>query len=922
MPKDQTTEGRPPMEMQVADLDDIEDLHCFSKAHGVTIANIFQLAWALVLSKYTCSEVCFGHITSTRSVDVVGTNPIVDAPVNTMVTRITLSEATPIEKALQMVQSDSLDAFSHQIPLSDILATLDLGGGVCSTHHYPTAILIPDGRRTLAVKSFVKNPEKTLGNMQIITQEDLLQFHEWNNQVPKQDTDKCTQEVVSSQTLARPDAMADCAWDGNLSYEELEDSADRLAYHLVTSLGVDVGCNKVALCLNRSRWVIISQLAVLKAGGVVVSVDPKHPLQRLEAILKDISANLILTTHEYSSRFRDIVAHVVEVKVSSKKFARPPGRLQIPHQDVKSTAFLIYTSGSTGTPKGVVLTHVSLMANFLSHGKAFGMSPVTRSIQFASYTFIVSISDIWATLVHGGCVCVILEDEIMNDLEGTIRSYRGTLSQVTPTVASLLDLSKLPSLRTLVLGGEAVKPSMIEEFVKEAAVNVLNGYGLSEFVVGILTTDEGAVLAAVIEAGVSQTPALDTAARTQLLPMQEDQRQAFRALRKALGDVLPSHIIPHLYLPVARLPLSQSGKLFRKAIWEDLQQSPLLSSYLLVDLAKTPPSTDAERYLRDMWASTLNLPPSEVGANDEFFALGGDSLSAMPMVAKARRSSNTLLNSLTFADIFRHRVLSKLAAVVAVERTTSGKVTAATEEYRPFFALGDISIQGIQQAIAPMPAFPEVIVNVVPTTDLQAGCGLASLHKSRHSLGHISLSGTGPCAIDRWRESCLKLVQAHEILRTAYVFHQGQLLQVVLESFCPVIPHYEVASKQEIEQFTRDLMMRDMYNPPRLGRPFMEFAIITSSTCSHHQILFRLSHGEYDAIGFSYLINTLRSIHEGQPVPEYHTFASYVGSLLQGKTESLGYWRTILDGYSMPMSSNFLAFHTRLSGTVRYSGGA
>src|SRR5690606_15189027 len=114
---------RQPMEMEISELNDIEDLQRFSESQGVTVANIFQLAWALVLSKYTGSEdVSFGYLANGRDVDVEDVNSMVGPLINIMVTRVKLTPDTPIETALQTVQDNFLDGFNHQrTSLSDIL---------------------------------------------------------------------------------------------------------------------------------------------------------------------------------------------------------------------------------------------------------------------------------------------------------------------------------------------------------------------------------------------------------------------------------------------------------------------------------------------------------------------------------------------------------------------------------------------------------------------------------------------------------------------------------------------------------------------------------------------------------------------------------------------------------------------------------
>jgi len=214
----------------------------------------------------------------------------------------------------------------------------------------------------------------------------------------------------------------------------------------------------------------------------VVSVNPRHPTQRLQVVLTDTRATVMLTTRGHASRFSEVVPNVIPVDEEqlSRLPSAPPS--WTPSQTVKAenVAFVIYTSGSTGTPKGVMLTHSSLCASFRAHGSVYPMDRSTRALQFAAYTFDASISDIWGSLSRGGCVCVISEDERMNGLQGVMDKYGANLAQLTPTVAGLLDAPALSTLETLVLGGEAVKTDVIEGFLRDGRVRVFNGYGPSE----------------------------------------------------------------------------------------------------------------------------------------------------------------------------------------------------------------------------------------------------------------------------------------------------------------------------------------------------------------------------------------------------------------------------------------------------------
>ncbi|KAL5334140.1 hypothetical protein BJX70DRAFT_402843 [Aspergillus crustosus] len=534
-PATDNTGVRQALQTVSVDIDSVKELHRFSERNGVTTANIFQLVWALVLSQYTgSSNVSFGYLSSGRDVPVKDVHQMVGPLINMMVAHIKLNPESSVQKTLAEIQNNFFDSFNYQrAPLIEIWHSLQLQGQslfntVLSYRHvispekdqlslaleqivgedpteydatvsvfastdkisaslqYEPRFLSRESANRLlgcvqeGIRSLVSGDDKRINQLNTLTSTDVNQVRRWNDKIPPVDGARLIHDLFSEQKLLRPTATAVHAWDGDLTYQELGELSNKLAYHLVSEFGVGPEV-MVALCMDKSRWAIISQLSVLKAGGVVVSVNPKHPKQRLELILQDINAPVMLTSGEYSPRFTGLLPHVLQV--NQGLFAGLPEQSGPPSTSVQpdNAAFIIYTSGSTGMPKGVILTHRSLCSSFRAHGKVYGMSLATRSLQFAAYTFDASISDIWGTMAHGGCVCVISEEERLNNLQGVVETYGATHAQVTPTVAGLLDFATIKSLTTLILGGEAVREAMIEEYAKaKGRVEVLNGYGPSE----------------------------------------------------------------------------------------------------------------------------------------------------------------------------------------------------------------------------------------------------------------------------------------------------------------------------------------------------------------------------------------------------------------------------------------------------------
>lgn len=278
--------------------------------------------------------------------------------------------------------------------------------------------------------------------------------------LPASRIDRCLHQIIEDQSRLRPAETAIHAWDGNISYSELDGYSNQLAYHLL-SRGVSSGEN-VPLLMDKSRWTVVGVIGILKAGTACVPLDRGYPAARIESILEHVNANVILTDETNLPRLEGKARLVIAL--STKFFEtfldqKLPSRLIDP---VNTTAFILFTSGSTGTPKGVVRKHAANYTAVIGVCKGYGLNSNSRSLQFGSLTFIFSMNDMLATFLAGGCVCIPSEKDRVNDVNGSMRSLAVNHCAVTPTVARLIDFTSIAKLDPLVIGGEpATRHEMI-----------------------------------------------------------------------------------------------------------------------------------------------------------------------------------------------------------------------------------------------------------------------------------------------------------------------------------------------------------------------------------------------------------------------------------------------------------------------------
>ncbi|EFQ85682.1 hypothetical protein PTT_19323 [Pyrenophora teres f. teres 0-1] len=217
-------------------------------------------------------------------------------------------------------------------------------------------------------------------------------------------------------------------------------------------------------------------LAVLKAGGAFLLLDPTLPPERLKLMCSKVSAVLALASQVSAAIVQDLARAVVIVTRDS--IQATPLTLIVNTVRTTNTAFVIFTSGSTGEPKGCSVEHSAACSALIGNGQRLGINASTRSLQFSSFSFAASLFEIQVTLVFGGCVCIPTEEQRRTDLSSVITSMRINWTFLTPTTLDSLSSSLVPSLSTVCVGGEPVRASQIIQW--ETRVHLRQTYGSSE----------------------------------------------------------------------------------------------------------------------------------------------------------------------------------------------------------------------------------------------------------------------------------------------------------------------------------------------------------------------------------------------------------------------------------------------------------
>jgi non-ribosomal peptide synthetase-like protein len=293
-------------------------------------------------------------------------------------------------------------------------------------------------------------------------------------------TPELLHQFFERQATARPDQIAVITPGRMLTYAQVEESANRLARYL-RQHGVGPG-SLVGLLLPRSANVYVGLLAILKAGAGYVPLDPDYPPERISYILSDCKASCLVTVSELAGK-ADFPGTAVLLDKQADELAAQPAERLSPEETKVTTAdlcYIIYTSGSTGKPKGVELEHRSVCNLVQVEREMFRVRPEDRVFQGFSIAFDASVEEVWLAFASGASLVVGTSEMVHAGpaLSGLLSEIGVTVFSTVPTLLSMLD-EDIPTVRLLILGGEACPPDLVQRWSREGR-RMYNTYGPTE----------------------------------------------------------------------------------------------------------------------------------------------------------------------------------------------------------------------------------------------------------------------------------------------------------------------------------------------------------------------------------------------------------------------------------------------------------
>ncbi|MFI5799711.1 amino acid adenylation domain-containing protein [Streptomyces sp. NPDC051677] len=747
------------------------------------------------------------------------------------------------------------------------------------------------------LESAVREPGTHVSRLDLLTDQERSRWLRTPDDAASSEHLPLAHEQFAHWARVTPDRTAVTFQGEHLSYADLDRMANRIAHHL-RDLGVGPD-TLVGLSVDRSADLVACVLAIHKAGGAYLPLDPAYPAERLRFMAEDSGITTLLVNDAAAAQWTDFKGHVVHLTQDAPAIDARPDSAPDVTVSGDHLAYVIYTSGSTGRPKGVLVPHQNIVRLFSATDAWFGFGTEDVWTLFHSYAFDFSVWELWGALAFGGRLVVVDYETSRTPVafHELVRAEGVTVLNQTPSAFTQFvraDLQAVPdtagrlALRYVVFGGEALDPGALRPWFErhgDEAPLLVNMYGITETTVHVtyrpirqadLDSGQGSVIGVPIPdlrlyvldgrgkpvptgavgelyvggAGVAlgylNRPEL-TAQRFVANPFAPDSRddrlyrtgdlvrilpdgdleyrgridnqvklRGFRVelgeiesalvshervsaavvtlrtddaghsylaaytvartdgaaqhplpdeeLRRHLSGLLPDYMVPSVFCPVDDFPLTANGKVDRSRL-PDPRRTPTATA-----TTYTAPRTALEHQLAEIWASALGQP--QVGIDDGYHSLGGDSIRSIPLLAAARAAGVDF----SLIDLLTCQTIRRLAEVATV-REAAAEVPRA----EPFRLV----------AAQDRPRLPAGLADAYPMTRLQLGM---FFHTS------LSASGTGvyhntsayrlraAWSEDAWVTAVAAVCARHDVLRTSFALHGfSEPLQLVHAAVPPPV---------------------------------------------------------------------------------------------------------------------------------------
>ncbi|WP_082083421.1 non-ribosomal peptide synthetase [Pseudoalteromonas piscicida] len=1003
-----------------------QQLKAFAKQHGLTLNVLMQFAWHKVLQYYCDAEqTIVGTTVSGRELPIDGIHASVGLYINTLPLSLDWQETASIrtqltalkEKIAELNGNSSVSLSQLQEPNTRLFNSLFVfenyptpaGQDVLEWSFdkmiekvdYPLTISIVEQQDILLLKlSFCETmlapskAQRLLTQMTLVLDAIIADENQPHSQISLLSNDErapmveidehadylhsTIHELVAQQAQKTPTRIALVEGEMQLTYQELEQSANKLAAYIKDHVDVAASHRFVGLFCERSIAMVIAKLAILKAGCAYVPLNPDYPDQRIEYMLNDTQLGLILTQSELRPRIETLVANCdAEPQITcldSLSLSDAAPVLSGAH--AQTEAYVIYTSGTTGEPKGVVVPHRGVVS-LVQDTDLINTSENDVFIHLSNPNFDAATFEIWTPLING-CKLVVASAQQGADpdsLSRLIKQHGVSVLWLTRTLFDSLYLQQpdiYDNVRCVLTGGEAITPSIVKRILARDTRPelVINAYGPTESTtfttfypcanidgpvpIGqainhrqVLLLDKylnpvpygatgeifiaGAGLAcgylnkpemsaarfidnpfasakakqfgldklyktgdlgrwsesgvleflgrndhqvkirgfrielAEIEAQLNELAQVKVAAVVVFEQAGNKQLAAYvvpehgeldlNAVKQELAQVLPSYMIPSYFEVMSALPFNNNGKLDHKqlptptVVDEDNYQAP---------------SSELEKQLCGIWQSVLGL--EQVGVNDDFFKVGGDSIVSIQLVSALRKAGFNL----QVKDIID--APSVAAQAYLIQHVSTETIELITEQGR---LSGEFALLPIQQWFFDL--------------------GLPNPHHWNQAFTlnlpeHIEHTGL--------TQAIQALNEHHDMLRCHFVQTSNgvkQAYQAAIELEVPLLDATALSKDALFNELTKLQSQFDLFNGP-----LWQAALV--KTAEGSQVFFAFHHAIIDVVSWRVLSQDLQTLLSGEALTDkltsYRQWVDAIATYPSAHPEQAYYWQQVQKGFT------------------------
>jgi amino acid adenylation domain-containing protein len=515
------------------------ELTALSRREGVTLFMTLLAAWQTLLHRYSGQDdIVVGSPIANRN--RAETEPLIGFFVNTLAMRTDLSGEPTFRDLLTRVREVSLGAYAHQdLPFEKLIEELQPERSLShtpmfqvvfvlqnapstelrfstlqfspfeietSTTHFDLTLALTANADALngwleyntelfdattiermlghyenLLRAVTANPDERIARLRLASESEQAHVVEqWNDTATDYPRDRGIHELFEEQAASRPEAVALISAKEQLTYAELNQRANRLA-RVLHRRGVATE-TLVCVWMDRSVDMVVTLLAILKAGGVYVAFESSEPEERLSLMLQDAGVKLIVTQQR---RQESMPEGFEQIYVDAEDFSgEDSSNLSVPFAGGQQLAYVSYTSGSTGRPKGVAVPHRGVV-RLVKENDFARLNEKNTFLPLAPISFDASTLELWGALLNGGR-CALLSEKVLTaaELGAAIRDYNVNTMWLTSSLFNSIvneDVHALAGLEQLLVGGEALSVPHIRQAVDWLPkTQLINGYGPTE----------------------------------------------------------------------------------------------------------------------------------------------------------------------------------------------------------------------------------------------------------------------------------------------------------------------------------------------------------------------------------------------------------------------------------------------------------